>query len=252
MKCVILAAGMAQRMRSLSGGHPKCLLHVGGKPVLQRTIENVLEAGIREVGIVVGYKADEVRRFVKEQFPTRRVRFMTNPRFESTNNAFSLLMAREYYKAESKQSRPSKKLLLLDSDIVFPFTLLPYLLQQDSPDCIAVRVAGSHDEEEIRVKVDSKGIIHSIGKHVPLGETYGESVGIEMFSPSASELLFDILEKRVREGKGRTEFYEASFQEMIGKRIEMKAVDVSKFPTIEIDTPEDLEEAQKLVAGKIS
>ena len=240
---------MAQRMRSLSGDQPKCLLQVGGMPILQRTLENVFEAGIRDIGIVVGYRADEVRRFVTQEFPTRRIRFMMNPKFESTNNAFSLLMAREYYKTESQQNKPSMNLLLLDSDIVFPPDLLPHLLQQ-AADCIAVRVAGKHDEEEIRVSVGRNRMIQSIGKHIPLAETYGESVGIESFTPPSSELLFEILERRVRQGVGRTEFYEASFQEMIEQGITMKPIDVSRFPTIEIDTPEDLKEARQLFSER--
>lgn len=251
MNCIILAAGIAQRMRPLSGDQPKCLLNVGGKSILQRTLENIFEAGIREVGIVVGFKADMILEFVKQQFPARAIRFVMNPKYETTNNAFSLLMAREYYKAGSQRGRPLKKLLLLDGDIIFPPDLLPFLLREPSSGCIAVRVDGPHDEEEIRVKVDSEGIVQSIGKHVPLGETYGESVGLELFSPGASEALFEILKRRVLEGRGRTEFYEASFQELIEQGTRLKAVDISRFPTIEIDTPEDLEQAQRLISGRI-
>ena len=40
---VILAAGMAKRLRPLTDTKPKCLLEVGGKTLLQRTVD----AGIR-------------------------------------------------------------------------------------------------------------------------------------------------------------------------------------------------------------
>ena len=63
MKCVILAAGSARRMRPISEEIPKCLLVVGGKPILQRTIELVHAAGIEDIGLVVGYKAAAVRQF---------------------------------------------------------------------------------------------------------------------------------------------------------------------------------------------
>ncbi|MEK6565819.1 MAG: phosphocholine cytidylyltransferase family protein, partial [Bacteroidota bacterium] len=58
-------------------------------------------------------------------------------------------------------------------------------------------------EEEIRVKVGGSETIVQIGKDVPLSETYGESIGIEMFSPATATILFDTLERRMRKGAGR-------------------------------------------------
>jgi choline kinase len=236
---------MSTRMQSVSGGQPKCLIPVGGKPILQRTLDNIFSAGIREIGIVTGYRSGDVRAFVKKQFPSSRIQFMVNPKFDSTNNAFSLLMARNFYKKEENEHKPLKPLLLLDSDIVFSARLLEHLQKQKSLDCLAVRVMGNHNEEEIRVKVDGSGTIVQIGKDVPLSETYGESIGIEMLSPATATTLFDVLERRIRKGAGRTEFYEASFQEMIVDGVKLSAVDVSDFPSAEIDTPEDLQEVER-------
>ncbi len=236
---------MSTRMQSVSGGQPKCLIPVGGKPILQRTLDNIFSAGIREIGIVTGYRSGDVRAFVKKQFPSSRIQFIVNPKFDSTNNAFSLLMARNFYKKEENEQKPLKPLLLLDSDIVFSVSLLDHMQKQKSLDCLAVRVKGKHDEEEIRVKVDSSGTIVHIGKDVRLSESYGESIGIEIFAPETAASLFDVIEQRVKKGPGRTEFYEASFQEMIDKGVKISAIDVSNFPSAEIDTPEDLQETER-------
>ena len=67
-----------------------------------------------------------------------------------------------------------------------------------------------------------------------------------MFSAETTEHLFTILERRMSSGVGRTEFYEASFQEMIVRGIQLKAIDVSAFPSIEIDTVEDLQLAERM------
>ena len=249
MKCIILAAGAATRMRPLTNDVPKCLLLVGGKPILQRAIEQVAAAGIQQIGLVVGFQAEAIRSFVKQHFPFLRIRFIVNPRYESTNNAFSLLMAREFFNPEKEKNRPLDDLLLMDADVVFSPRLLPFVLGEGSPNRIAVRVAGHHDDEEVRVKVDASGNVSSIGKTIPLSETLGESIGIEFFSATAAKRLFETIEERVRGGSGRTEFYEASFQAMIDQGIRFKAVDVSSFPSIEIDTPEDLRAAEKLVSS---
>lgn len=249
MRCVILAAGMATRLGELTKGLPKCLLPIGGKPILQRIIENVAASGIEQIGVVIGYNAEAIRAFVKRHFPYLRIRFIVNPRYESTNNAFSLLMAREFFMHDARQGNPVYGLLLLDADIVFPQSLLPEFLAHKATDKIAVRVAGVHDEEEVRVKLDSDGFIRQIGKTIPLAETYGESIGVEAFSPETARRLFDEIGKRVLSGEGRNEFYEAAFQLLLDQGVAMKPVDTSAFPSREIDTPEDLLVAKEMVAG---
>ena len=173
--------------------------------------------------------------------------YSVNLKYESTNNAFSLLMAREFFNVGSAEKKPLDRLLLMDADIVFSPHLLPFLLGEGSPNRIAVRVAGRHDEEEVRVKVDASGNVLVIGKTMPLSDAYGESIGIEFFSSHAAQRLSETIEQRVRSGEGRHEFYEASFQATIDHEIHFKAVDVSSFPAIEIDTLADLCAAEALV-----
>jgi choline kinase len=255
-KCVILAAGMSTRLRPLTDTMPKCLLKVGGKTLLERTIENVLEVGINEIAIVVGYRAEMIRDFFKKQFPQKRIRFILNPNYAKTNNAYSLLLARRFL--ENKDGKVDHSLLLLDSDIVFSSKLLPFFIEQCKKNIpshkhiktihgyIAVRTSGNRDEEEIRVKVNSDNDIFFIGKTTSYAETYGESIGIEKFSVKTAANLFTTLERRVRNGKGRGEFYEAAFQEMIDSSAKLTAVDVSAFPSIEIDTLEDFLLAERM------
>ena len=62
-KAVLLAAGRGTRMRELTADLPKPMIEVRGKPVLQRTVEGLREAGVREFLIIVGYRADVVQNF---------------------------------------------------------------------------------------------------------------------------------------------------------------------------------------------
>jgi choline kinase len=243
-KCVILAAGASMRLRPLTDSKPKCLLEIGGKTLLKRIIENVLDAGVKEIAVVIGYRGEMIREFVRQHFPKIHIRFILNPNYTNTNNAYSLLLAKRFL--ENNKGNVSSGLILLDSDIYFSSKLLPLFLSNSLQDCVAVRVAGKHCEEEIRVKADNYGNIILIGKETPLNETYGESIGIEVFCTETTTHLFTILEQRMRSGAGRTEFYEASFQEMINRGTQLKAIDVSAFPAIEIDTVEDLQLAERM------
>src|SRR5512143_1702754 len=60
MKAVMLAAGKGTRMRELTSELPKPMLRVQGKPILEHILEGVIAAGIREVFIVTGFRADTI------------------------------------------------------------------------------------------------------------------------------------------------------------------------------------------------
>lgn len=61
MQCVILAAGEGSRMRPLTTSRPKVMLPLAGKPMLEHLIQNVRDAGITEIYLVVGYHEEAIR-----------------------------------------------------------------------------------------------------------------------------------------------------------------------------------------------
>src|SRR6185436_7572740 len=63
MKAVILAAGKGTRMKELTQELPKPMLEVQGKPILARILEGILAAGVRDVFIVTGFRAEVVESY---------------------------------------------------------------------------------------------------------------------------------------------------------------------------------------------
>ncbi len=63
MKAVILAAGKGTRMRDLTNAMPKPMLAVQGRPILEHILTGILAAGIREVFIVTGFRADTIETY---------------------------------------------------------------------------------------------------------------------------------------------------------------------------------------------
>jgi glucose-1-phosphate thymidylyltransferase len=61
MKGLILAGGAGTRLRPITHTSAKQLVPVANKPILYYGIEDMAEAGIREIGIIVGDTADEIR-----------------------------------------------------------------------------------------------------------------------------------------------------------------------------------------------
>ncbi len=244
MKCVILAAGISKRLRPITEATPKCLIKIGEKSLLQRIVEHAAAAGCTEFCIVTGFKAIKVRNFLKKVFPKRAFVQIQNERFSTTNNLYSLSLTRHFV--------GGSPFLLMDSDILFAAGLLPYFNTFSRYyNRLAVRVKGLHNEEEIRVKINRWSQILRIGKDVPLRETYGESIGIGLFSSSAASKLFRIIDERINAGPGRREFYEAAFQQLIDLGTRLWAIDISDFPSAEIDTHEDLAHARTSVLPAI-
>jgi UDP-N-acetylglucosamine diphosphorylase / glucose-1-phosphate thymidylyltransferase / UDP-N-acetylgalactosamine diphosphorylase / glucosamine-1-phosphate N-acetyltransferase / galactosamine-1-phosphate N-acetyltransferase len=62
-KAVLLAAGRGTRMRELTADLPKPMIEVRGKPVLQHIVEGLREAGVRQLLVIIGYRADAVQNF---------------------------------------------------------------------------------------------------------------------------------------------------------------------------------------------
>ncbi len=61
MRALVLSGGEGSRLRPLTHTSAKQLIPIAGTPILFHALEAIAEAGIREVGMVVGQTADEVR-----------------------------------------------------------------------------------------------------------------------------------------------------------------------------------------------
>jgi UDP-N-acetylglucosamine diphosphorylase/glucosamine-1-phosphate N-acetyltransferase len=66
MQAVILAAGEGKRVRPLTRSRPKALLPVANRPIIEYIIEALLKNGIRDIIVVVGYRKEQVTRFLNQ------------------------------------------------------------------------------------------------------------------------------------------------------------------------------------------
>src|SRR6266508_607437 len=63
MKAVILAAGKGTRMKELTNEVPKPMLRVQGKPILEQIVQGLLSAGIGEICIITGWRAEVIKSY---------------------------------------------------------------------------------------------------------------------------------------------------------------------------------------------
>ncbi len=250
MIAVILAAGLASRLRPLTDTRPKCLLQVGERCLLQRTIDAIVECGITELVLVTGYRQEMIEEFVAKTYinssntenKNLKFDFIANPRYNETNNIYSLYLTSPVVRG--------RDFVLLDSDILFDPEVLRRVVEAPSANALALN---RHElgDEEIKVIADQEGRVMEISKVCSIEKSEGESVGIEKMSATYSEALFETLDQMIGvEGQDNV-FYEKAFERLIDKGQTFTYVDTTDAFSIELDTVEDFRMAKELIPAEL-
>ncbi len=76
MKAMVFAAGLGSRLRPLTDSRPKALVEVAGKPMLQRVLERLRDAGFDDVVVNVHHFPDMIIDFLRDNanFGIARIR----------------------------------------------------------------------------------------------------------------------------------------------------------------------------------
>ena len=229
---------MAKRLRPLTDTQPKCLLKVGERTLLERTVDAQLAAGINELVVVTGYRGEMIREFLTGHYPTLTIHFIHNAH---NNNIFSLWMTRPY--------TDGKDFLLMDSDILLDPKLVKAIVDEKG----TALALNRHEcgEEEIKIITDGEGRVVELSKTCSIADAIGESVGVERIASDYSTALFRELEQII-EREGLIDiFYERAFERLIPQGYHFRVVDTTDFFSIELDTVEDFERAKELIPAEL-
>lgn len=91
---IIMAAGTASRFAPISYEKPKALITVKGEVLIERQIRQLKEAGIHEIIVVTGYKAEQFEYLRKKLGVT----LVHNPEYLTKNNHSSIYAVKDYLK----------------------------------------------------------------------------------------------------------------------------------------------------------
>src|SRR3972149_4275102 len=104
MKAIILAAGVGRRLGKRAEGIPKCLIPIGGRPLLLRTLASLGKLGITDRGVVVGHEREKIERLViQDSTGIGRVRFRVNPDYKK-GSILSLWCVRDEFESEDQSA----------------------------------------------------------------------------------------------------------------------------------------------------
>ncbi len=244
MTGLILVAGNSRRMGELTAYRHKTMLKVKSQPILHHMLTALVHEGINKVCFVCGYRQEELKQYVADNFSDLEVIWIENPVYAETNTAYSVWLTRDTLE------NAGDDVLLINGDVVLDHHAIHTTLVADGDTVLAVR-RDRVAEEEVKVRLDDQERIIEIGKHLVPAESAGESVGINRLSTSLLPKLYDTFEDRIQNGNGKREFYEASFDALIQKGEVFTIADVTNDPVMEVDTPEDYEEVCKSIAPRL-
>ena len=243
MKAIILAAGTASRLRPLTLHTPKCLLKVGERTLLQRSVDALIKAGIRDFVIVTGYLHEQIENFVRETYgDSIQTCFIHNKDYETTNNIYSLWLARPETEGE--------EVLLLDSDLLYDPQIVKRVLASEH-DNVLTLIRHELGEEEMKVVMDGKGAITEISKTCDPALAAGESLGIERMGKTYTAALYKELETMMEQEHLENTFYELAFLRLIPKGSTFHVLDVTDLFSCELDTVEDFENAKQRIPAHL-
>ena len=225
---------MGNRLYPLTQSMPKCLTKVNRVSVLERLVISLNQHDFKRLVVVTGHFGHFIRDFLGTRFGNMTIEYIHSPLYKTTNNIYSLWMAREHIR---------EPFLLVESDLVFDGSLLDDMCY---PDRIAVaRIQPWMNGSTVTINKfqQVKGFQSSIAGLT--NEIKYKTVNIYSFSLASWKRIKDRLNQYISSGKVNA-YYEAVFLEMVSDgSLSFHAVSFDGKPWYEIDTLTDLAKAER-------
>jgi choline kinase len=259
MRAVVLAAGEGTRLRPYTSDQPKCLVPLAGRPLLDWQLDALTAAGVEDVTVVTGYRAEQVDARVSG----RGVATVRNDRYADTNMVASLMCARDRLDGAAD-------VVVAYGDLVYEPRIVTTLLQTLRAGAAGVVITVDRswrrlwelrmddplaDAETLRLGPD--GTVVELGRR-PRGydEIEGQYMGLLGVRAEAAPRLvaaYDALDPAgPHEGRTRAQMYMTTFLQHLVDHVMPVGAALVDGGWLEVDTVEDLERYEALrVEGRL-
>ena len=251
MDAIILAAGRGSRLMPYTKNSPKCLTEISRKPLLHWQIEALQSSGVKNIIIVIGYLGNQIRKATQGY---SNIFLINNPNWAETNMVESLMSAQSFF---------CDDFIVSYSDIIYQLSVLEYLTVADSEIMVAVDTGWKHywasrfynplsDAESLRIS-GADQIIQIGDKVSVLDEIEAQYIGLLRFKGEgvnelvlAHQELGNVGRHWMNNRKVKQAHMTDLLMEMILRGFPVTAVKIFR-SWLEIDTPDDLRLAIKLI-----
>lgn len=238
MKVLFLAAGKSERLKPLTRDKTKTLLDIGGRNILDHSLEALTSKGFKDFAFISGHGSDHLKLELKKQSKKHKFiyKVIYNKMYESMNNCYSVLLALKHL---------NESFLLVNSDVVYDPNILDKVrnLKETS---LVVDDYKKLTPESMKVYVKDGRTTH-INKKLNIGKSFGEYIGISLIVKRHLSELKKSLEKVVKEDPNQ--YYEDGYARMF-ETVPFKIISTEGKKWVEVDDFADLKKAQYLLRKK--
>lgn len=242
MQAVILAAGMGRRLKKLTESRPKCMVHVNGISLIERMLKQLEHYQLSRIVLVTGHREKELRSFISSLSIKTPITYINNPIYKTTNNIYSLSLAKEYLLMEDT--------LLLESDLIFEQEVLNRIVYDPYPNLALVDHFESWMDGTVTLLDAQDNIIKFLTRKDFKFEdihSYYKTVNIYKFSRRFSETHYVPFLEAYSKALGNNEYYEQVLKVIsLLDDHDLKAVRLENGFWYEIDDEQDLDIAESI------
>ncbi len=236
MKAIILAAGVGSRLRPMTNVKPKTLVEVNGKAMLGYIIDALVGNNINSIAICLGYKSSLIINYCRTEYPNISFDFIENKNYETTNNMYSLYLARHLL---------TEDIILMNADLVFDPKVINKLLESKGTS-IAVD-KGVYLEESMKITIDQNNVITGISKKINKQDCYGSSIDVYRIAKQDIHLVHNEMKKIIEKDNDKNQWTEVMLNNLFeSKKLIAYPINIHGNNWYEIDNYDDLARAEML------
>lgn len=233
MKAILLAAGVGKRLKPLTDTTPKSLIRIGEATILERTLNALVGAAVKDIRIVVGHLKDKIKLVIGSNYKGTPVSYILNPDYER-GSILSVWAARNSFDDD---------IMLMDSDVLFENVILEKLIKSKNENCFLMDKNYTESGEEMKVAALDKRVVEIARRITKKHDEVGEGIGFLKLSVKYRKEFLDVFKNIVARDKDCD--YENALDELVG-RIPVGFEDVTGLRWTEIDFQEDITKAESL------
>lgn len=242
MQAIILAAGMGRRLKKLTEDQPKCMVSVNGVPMIERMLNQLDSYHLNRIILVTGHKGRELKSFVNSMSLHTPVEFIENPIYQTTNNIYSLYLAKDCLLTDDT--------ILLESDLIFEPEVLSRIIHDPYPNLALVAPFESWMDGTVVLLDEKDNIMKFLTRKDFRFEdihTYYKTVNIYKFSQNFSLTHYVPFLEAYSKALGNNEYYEQVLKVIsLLDDHDLKAARLENGFWYEIDDEQDLDIAESI------
>lgn len=247
MQAIILAAGMGRRLGEYTKDNTKCMLPVNGERLIDRLLTQLAALQLERVVIVVGYKGQNLIDYIGNRYDGRlSIEYVNNPIYDSTNNIYSLALAKDYLQSDDT--------LLIESDLIFDEGMFKLIVNDPRPNlALVAKYENWMDGTMVRID-DDCNIVNFVPKEAFRfcdKDSYYKTINIYKFSKDFARNKYVPFLDAYTKAVGNNEYYENVLRIITFlDSHDLKALPITNERWYEIDDKQDLDIAEAIFADE--